>query len=475
MLFNSFEFVVLVGICMTLYYLPMFKKYQVPLLILASLVFYSFSNLPLLLLLLSSILINVLCSYRVVYGPLRNRKIYASMGVVLNLSILAFFKYSPLISSSLFTEENDFGKFLREIPLPIGISFFTFQGISLLIDTFSKEQVSQYSSMVPRLFGKHVLHTAFYISFFPQLVAGPIVKAHDFLPQIGTKFFKDIAWENCFRALTLGYFLKMVVADNLKDFTFWISFPYFTKKASFDLIVYLFGYSMQIFADFAGYSLIAIGIAGLFGYQLPKNFDFPYISTSFSEFWRRWHISLSSFLKEYLYIPLGGNRKGKFRTYINLMITMILGGLWHGAAWSYAIWGLFHGLALALERLTKDYIYTPKSMIWKLGKWIWVFTMVTFAWLLFKLPNFSEVLLFMDSVQNNWHIPYSIQEISFVLIYSSPVVLYHIFYLTQPFVSLNPQRVQRVVKRLEPLAFGCMLFLLFTNSGTTGEFIYFQF
>ena len=146
------------------------------------------------------------------------------------------------------------------------------------------------------------------------------------------------------------FFKKWLVADNLKDITYWISYPFFQNLSSLTLITLLTGYSAQIFADFAGYSLIAIGVAELFGYHLPQNFNFPYISKSFSEFWTRWHISLSSWLKEYLYFSLGGNRKGKGRTYLNLLIVMFLGGLWHGAAWSFAVWGLWHGTALVIER-----------------------------------------------------------------------------------------------------------------------------
>jgi alginate O-acetyltransferase complex protein AlgI len=142
----------------------------------------------------------------------------------------------------------------------------------------------------------------------------------------------------------------MVIADNLKDYTFWISFPYYQGFGTLTNLTLLFGYSIQIFADFAGYSLIAIGFAAALGYKIPDNFDFPYISRSLSEFWRRWHISLSTWLRDYLYFPLGGNRKGKIRTYVNLMTVMTLGGLWHGAAWSYAVWGIYHGFGLAVER-----------------------------------------------------------------------------------------------------------------------------
>lgn len=210
-----------------------------------------------------------------------------------------------------------------------------------MLDVF-REKKSNSKRIVPASLREHAGRTILFISFFPHLIAGPILKANDFYPQISHKKFNQINWERSFKTLVLGYFFKMVVADNLMDFTSSIIYPEY--QSSLTLLAMLFGYSFQIFADFAGYSLIAIGLAKLFGYNLMENFNFPYISSSFKEFWKRWHISLSTFLMEYLYFPLGGNRKGKVRTYINIMTTMILGGLWHGAAWSLPYGVAFTGL-----------------------------------------------------------------------------------------------------------------------------------
>ncbi|HEY4800384.1 MAG TPA: MBOAT family O-acyltransferase, partial [Bacteroidia bacterium] len=290
--------------------------------------------------------VNIITSYYITYGTRFNKKAIAIIGVASELAVLVFFKYSPLFAKTFFNETSSIGQFLIMIPLPIGISFFTFEGISLVVDVFTEKYFDRKKYVSVSLM-EHAKNIYCFISFFPHLIAGPIVKAHDFLPQIKSKLFKDIDWHSSFKTLCTGYFMKMVVADNLKNFTFWIAFPYFKGYSTISLLVMLVGYSFQIFADFAGYSLIAIGLAKLFGYNLMQNFNFPYISTSFSEFWKRWHISLSSYLKEYLYIPLGGNKKGTGRTYLNLIVTMFLGGLWHGAAWSYAIWGLWHGCALA--------------------------------------------------------------------------------------------------------------------------------
>ena len=230
------------------------------------------------------------------------------------------------------------------------------------------------------------------------------------------------------KKLILGFFLKMVIADNLNFITKNIAFPYFQGYSSGNLILLLFGYSMQIFADFAGYSLIAIGLGSLFGYQLPKNFDFPYISSSFSEFWRRWHISLSTWLRDYLYIPLGGNKKGELRTYFNLFVVMFLGGLWHGASWSYAVWGSMHGFFLMVERkFSKEKINTERRNFFSA---LFVFAVVTVLWLLFKLTSFQYFLLYFKSIIQNRHLPFKfgLDQLS-LLFYSAAIILYHLFYL----------------------------------------------
>lgn len=469
MLFNSFIFIILLAITFGLYYIPRLGKYQILILIAASLIFYSYDQPAFVLLLLFSAGINIITSYYVVYGNPKRRKILALGGVIVNLCALAFFKYSPLISSSLLSPTSSIGNFLLHIPLPIGISFFTFEGISLLIDVW-KEKYVDNKRIVNKSLSKHAQHTLFFISFFPHLIAGPILKAHEFFPQIKQKYFREIQWNNSFKDLVTGYFLKMVIADNLKDFTSWVSYPTFDNFSTLTLLVLLFGYSIQIFADFAGYSLIAIGLAKLFAYNFNINFNFPYISTSFKEFWKRWHISLSTFLMEYLYFPLGGNRKGRLRTYLNLILTMVLGGLWHGAAWSYALWGMCHGLVLAIERfITNNSSNKPNHPVISFVKGAFVFTTVSSFWLFFMLPDINHVFAFAESlvcnVSKSNHHPF----ISFVLVYTSPVILYHILYLCKE------KPIWNKIKRIEYVFYAIMLFLIATNSGPTKSFIYFQF
>lgn len=468
MLFTSLDFFKLLALTFTIYYLPFLRKYQVYVLIASSLYFYASHKPVLLLLLLTTILVNFIAAHNCAKSQDQSiRRLYTTGGVVINLLILFFFKYATLLGDLLAGIDEDLGLFLVSIPLPIGISFYTFQGISLMVDTYRGDTVQNPDQPMTKEFS----HITLFISFFPQLVAGPIVKAKEFIPQIKPKGFKTIEWETAINTLILGYFLKSVIADNLKDHTFWIAYPYFINKSSIELLFMLFGYSMQIFADFAGYSLIAIGVGKLFGYTLPINFNFPYIARSFSEFWTRWHISLSSFLKQYLYIPMGGNRKGNLRTYFNLFITMTLGGFWHGAGWSYAIWGFTHGILLAIERALGQTIKVPNYR-WLIPlKIVFVFIWVTWAWLLFKLPDFDHVIKFHESLMGNFHLNINTSAITYIIMYSAPVIGYHFHYV----ISDRLEFANKIYYYSRSLAYAIMLFLILTNSGTSTEFIYFQF
>jgi alginate O-acetyltransferase complex protein AlgI len=475
MLFTNPEFLIFLLITFALYYLPVLKRHQVQVLILASLIFYGYYIPVLLLLLLFSLAVNATASYLVYFKDIKHKKTVATLGVIINLLLLIFFKYSRLLAHTVLNDDSSFGHFLITLPLPIGISFFTFEGITLLVDTYKSDIAEGRKKIVidPNPLS-HLANVGLFISFFPHLISGPILKAYEFFPQIQFKRLRDVEWEYALRHLIIGYFLKMVIADNLKEQTYYLSYPEFLTLPTSTLIIQIFGYSMQIFADFAGYSLIALGLASLFGYKLIQNFNFPYISTSFSEFWKRWHISLSTFLKEYLYFPLGGNQKGKVRTYFNLLMVMFLGGLWHGAAWSYAVWGLFHGLALAVERLFKDHVTIKSSTVTNVLSAFMVFVFVSFAWLLFKLPNFDYVIQYFHCIANNSDIAvtdFLRRMDTYILLYSLPVVLYHFHYLYQ--VHARPSVAFAL--RYEPVLYGIMLFLIFTNSGVTGDFIYFQF
>jgi alginate O-acetyltransferase complex protein AlgI len=324
---------------------------------------------------------------------------------------------------------------------------------------------------------------AFFKAFFPQLVAGPIVKAREFIHQIGAKSLASVDWDDAVRKLILGFFLKMVVADNLREATAWLHYPEFMGKPGMTLLFMLYAFSFQIFADFAGYSLIAMGLARLFGYQLPINFNFPYISQSITEFWRRWHISLSTWLREYLYIPLGGNRKGPIRTYANLIFVMLLGGLWHGAAWSFMIWGGAHGVLLALERFLGVNTESAERQHFRISNFIisafrifLIFNLVSFLWLLFQLPDFKDAVLYLKELAA-WKTKGNSPQIFYaVAVFGLPVIAYHFWGLLRPrywnpFSARNPLVSARMINA----AYAFLLFLIVTNSGNPGAFIYFQF
>jgi alginate O-acetyltransferase complex protein AlgI len=458
-----------------LYYLPPLRRFQLPLLLAASFVFYAYGQPYLLLLLVISAALSAATSHAVMSQKRPGAKRYwAVAGVALNLAILGFFKYGGLIDRSflgLGPQDGTLGMLLA-LPLPIGISFYTFHGISLIVDV-SRAPSAVATPITPHPTpGQHLRNTLLYLTFFPQLVAGPIIKAHNFYPQIAPKRFAAIDWAGAVKALIVGYFLKRVVADNLQNATILLSYPALLSQSSLNLLALDFGYAMRIFADFAGYSLIAIGLAKLLGYELPQNFNFPYISESFSEFWTRWHMSLSSWLREYLYYPLGGNRRGAGRTYLNLMTVMCLGGLWHGAAWSFALWGGCHGLALVAERLARGTrFYTSRHPLVRIVRMALVFGVVTLIWVFFALPRFSDAAAFFTALGDNWRLPFQAGPALVIALYAAPVIAYHGWYLWRRAGASLAFRVSW----FEPIAYGVLASAILLNAGPIDAFIYFQF
>lgn len=489
MLFNTWTFLCfLLLVFIAYYFTPRLRgraAFQIFLLTGASYIFYAWETPWLVFILAFSTLINtwaVLSLLSTPSMPSQRARRIVFLGVSGNLLVLAIFKYASLLVGTFFPPSwhRPFGLDLKNIPLPIGISFFTFQGISLVVDVYRKtkgrEKLSWKRAEAAGQAGwsgklRAAGDIAFFKAFFPQLVAGPIVKAHQFMDQIGAKRFCEIRWEWAGKKLILGYFLKMVVADNLREVTSGLAYPAFLHMPGINLAFLLYAFSLQIFADFCGYSLIAMGLAGLFGYQLPGNFNFPYLSASMTEFWKRWHISLSSWLKEYLYIPLGGNRCGRVRTYFNLTLVMLLGGLWHGAAWKYMAWGGAHGFCLASERFWRDRlaVVLPISFWGRILRVIVVFHLVSVLWLLFQLGSLEEGWLFLQRLAK-WPGGFSPQPIFSTLFFGGAVVGYHAHGW-----RLERRKDQPGSMVWESLAFALMFFLILTNSGFSGSFIYFQF
>jgi alginate O-acetyltransferase complex protein AlgI len=452
MTFTSWQFGIFVAVVFGVYYLPALRNFQVQLLVLASVFFYGYGQPELLPLLL----VAVLGTWLFLALALRNRAIWLPAGIAFNIALLAFFKYKFLFidSASALTGVTPVD-FLLKLPLPIGISFFVFHNISLLVD------LTRDSKNAPRL-----ADIFLYIIFFPQLVSGPITRAAQFMPQIVPKRVDDVDFVEAAKWILAGYFFKLFVANNLNEMTSYMGFPLYETLRTQDRWLLVFLYSYQIYADFFGYSAIALGLGLVFGYRLPVNFNLPYISTSFSEFWTRWHISLSNWLKTYLYIPLGGNRRGTARTYLNLMIVMTLGGLWHGASISYALWGLLHGLLLVIERPFLA-LFKASGPVVQFVRISVVFLCVTMLWIFFRLPNFGHALAYLHGMFTPTTNPNPTKLFyNLALLYSLPVMIQHL--------NLGVL-VSTSLRRWEPYLYGVLAALAYLDAGPEAAFIYFQF
>ena len=429
--------------------------------------YYKSSGWFFLLLLLLTVSDFYIARYLVQASKPTVRKLLILLSLGLNLGMLAYFKYSNLIVGSILDLLNQpFDPFA--IFLPVGISFFTFQSLSYTLDI--------YRGKLKPL--NNIVDYAFYLTFFPQMVAGPIVRAADFIPQI----FKTptLSRDDFGKAIFLigsGLFKKAVVSDyislNFVDRIFEAPALY----TGFENLMGVYGYALQIYCDFSGYSDMAIGIALLLGYKLNINFDSPYQASSITDFWRRWHISLSSWLRDYLYISLGGNRKGKIRTYMNLLITMLLGGLWHGAALRFVIWGALHGFMLAIEKFAKSILKIPQNGFTKILGIIFTFHFVCFSWIFFRAADMQTAGLILNQIFTAFH-PEIIFE--FMSAYSSVAFVMGIGF----FIHFIPRKLKTYAQTLlirssfatKVVYLSLIIYLVIqTKSSEIQPFIYFQF
>jgi len=401
MSFISFDFALLLAVCLALYaVLP--RRGQNIVLLLASYVFYGFWDVRFLLLLWFSTIVDFVVSHRIQRaadaGDPRAKLRWLRVSLGTSLGILGFFKYFGFFASELQAVLERLGVH-AELPvlhviLPVGISFYTFQSISYAIDVY-------FGRMRP---ARSLLDFATFIAFFPQLVAGPIERARNMIPQfenprtVTLRGFREGLW-----LMLIGYTRKVAIADTAAYF----SEPAFTDPAahtSLELICGLLLFACQIYGDFAGYTDIARGTARLFGFELMRNFEYPYFARNVSEFWRRWHISLSTWLRDYLYVPLGGNRRGELRTQANLMITMLLGGLWHGASWNFLIWGGLHGLYLCVHRSLRGVLGRVSGtvpfmpLLLAAAGTLVTFGLVTFTWLFFRSTSFEVTQVYLQGL-----------------------------------------------------------------------------
>ena len=392
MYFNSLAFVAFLPIFLACFFIARGRGRLLVSLV-GSYVFYGWWDVRFLLLIVLSTLIDYFVGRAMASAEdVRLRKRLLITSLISNLGMLFVFKYFNFFRDSLVEACNSIGYQVSgptiDIIVPVGISFYTFQTLSYTIDIYRRRLEAEPS----------LLKFAVFVSFFPQLVAGPIVRASDFLPQLSRDM--PLRYRNVVAGSTqilAGFVKKVVIADSLAPFVD-VAFANPETKTSITLILGVIFYAFQIYGDFSGYSDIAIGLAKTMGYHFPKNFRRPYFADSFSDFWQRWHISLSSWLRDYLYIPLGGNRKGTTRTYINLMLTMLIGGLWHGAAWKFVIWGALHGGYLVLQRLASNAFSFLGLDAWtkhwyvRLASGIFVFGSVCLAWIFFRASDFDAAV-----------------------------------------------------------------------------------
>lgn len=474
MLFSSlvFIFVFLPTILFFYYVAP--RKAKNYILLLFSIGFYAWGGINYTLILILSVVFNYLTVKQIAKQKL-NQKRWLMFGLIINIGLLVTFKYLDFFINNINFLGITFYDNFKEIPnanilLPLGISFFTFQQISLLWDVYRNPEKVKIK----------FLNTALYISFFPQLIAGPIVRYNDIIDQIRNRKESVELFNSGIQKFLLGLFKKIVIANscaaiadsildsNINDIN--------TPIAWLGIVAYAF----QIYFDFSGYSDMAIGLGRMFGFKILENFNFPYISRSIKEFWRRWHISLSSWFRDYVYIPLGGNRGGAWKTYSNLLIVFLLTGFWHGSTWSFVFWGIFHGIFLVIERLGFDKIL---NRIPKLLSWAYTMLIALVGWVFFRIENFSDAFNYLAKMfgagsSSHAHlVHYLDRERLFILVLAALASSTFFFRLKKLALKYSSGKMAIPFTIAKDLMLVSMLVyaVLQINSGSYNPFIYFRF
>ncbi|PYK95524.1 MAG: membrane-bound O-acyltransferase family protein [Verrucomicrobia bacterium] len=473
MLFNSLTFVVFFAVVVTAYWSVRSWNVRKNLLVVASYIFYGAWNPPFAALLFSTTAMDFWLGSRIAKAKGRHsRRMWLVASVCMNLSMLGFFKYGNFLLQNFQWLLAHFGVIYQpphlDILLPVGISFYTFHSLSYTLDIYR-------GVLRPT---KSLRDFILAVSFFPQLVAGPIVRAGDFLPQLVTPpglRMGQFLWG--LLLMTLGLFEKIVLADTMLSGSADRVFSYAGPLVALDSWLGVMAFAGQIFFDFAGYSICAIGAALCLGFHLKDNFRFPYAAIGFSDFWRRWHISLSTFLRDYLYIPLGGNQVRPVRAAINLVIVMFLGGLWHGAAWTFVVWGLLHGSYLVIERVIRVFFEDApwaKNFATKFLAGLATYTAVCIAWVFFRASDFTiatRMLRGMFGGHAHGDAILSGREMLQIGIVTACMILVH--------CSLRESNIETAVTRLPPwvvtAAWALMACAIILTQGNSNAFIYFQF
>jgi alginate O-acetyltransferase complex protein AlgI len=471
--FNSLTFIVFFLVVLALHNLPLPWRAKKLNLLVASYFFYAVWNPPFVLLLVFSTVLDWVAASNLARAERpASRRLWLAVSLLGNLGPLAFFKYGEFMLRNWQAALNGLGIQYQApewgIILPVGISFYTFQTLSYTLDVYLGRSKPLTS----------FLDFALFVTFFPQLVAGPIVRPTQLVPQFATPRVatgRQLAWGLVL--MTVGLFEKVVIADGALapavDAVFGAPGP----VGFIDAWVGTLAFSGQIFCDFAGYSTTAIGAAMCLGFALPDNFRYPYAAIGFSDFWRRWHISLSTWLRDYLYIPLGGNRRGTARTYINLMITMLLGGLWHGANWTFVAWGGLHGLYLAAERLLVGRFggaRTWSTLPGRITLALVTYLLVNITWVFFRSPTFSGAAGLLTGMAGLQAAPVPVLATTDLILSSACVLGIVATHWMMRDRSLEDLADAAPAIALAP-AWATMLFLVITSQGSGEAFIYFQF
>lgn len=474
-LFNSSFFLFFLTGALLLYaFIRKYEPYKVAFLVLCSFYFYYKTNGLYLILVLTVVLIDYLAAHLIYKtSDKKMKKIWLVSSLVLDLGILFYFKYTNFLLDLFFNAINRPFQPL-DIMLPIGISFFIFQSLSYVIDV--------YRGKLEPL--RRLIDYTFYVSFFPQLVAGPIVRAKDFIPQIhqSAPLTKEI-WGEAFVLIVLGLFKKCIISDYISVNFVDRIFDAPTLYSGVENLFAVYGYAVQIYCDFSGYSDMAIGIALLFGYRFCLNFDLPYRSASVTEFWKRWHISLSTWLKDYLYISLGGNRKGKMRMYGNLMLTMLLGGLWHGASLRFILWGALHGFYLVTHKFLMSIFPSLKSNGAEMPLWqrvigtILTFHLVCLGWIFFRAESMENGMGVLSQIFLHFNgsvfLPF-IKEYTVILLLIGLCLIGQ--FMPGKVVGWSKQKVVDMPWQMKTLLLVMLIVLIAqVKSSELQPFIYFQF
>lgn len=476
MVFNSYTFIVFFIIILILHNLPFTWKVKKMNLLLASYIFYAAWNPPFILLLWLSTVIDFYVG-RALYTQqnVTKKRLLLIVSLIGNLGMLCFFKYGTFLLENFTHLINllgaDFHPAKPNIILPAGISFYTFTTLCYTIDMYKKE-----SKPV-----KSLLDFSLFVTFFPHLVAGPIVRPPQLVPQFETerKATKKQLYDGLL-LLSLGLFMKVVLADSMLAGPANDMFGARSAVTAVDAWTGVLAFCGQIFFDFAGYSTCAIGVALCLGFILPQNFNYPYAAIGFSDFWRRWHITLSAWLRDYLYIPLGGNRKGNGRTYVNLMLTMLIGGLWHGANWTFVVWGGLHGFYLWIEKFIDDKTGRIKALVSSHKKTaagflyaLFTFFLINITWVFFRAKTFTkagDILKSMFGMQKGEPLLTSLAIIKVAVIIPFMLLFHWIMRNTKVLDA-----AYQVPWWLLGIVWALLLLMLVWSQESSSSFIYFQF